>query len=99
MWELRCFKFFLRRPLYLERAPKQGNEPDETLKTARLELSENLVEEMACEERRVVEECRIEARQKVRWAYLEEEEQEFRRGETEEGWQELVESREEMTEM
>ena len=61
--------------LDLERALREGNEPNEAGKTARLELGENLVEEMAREERKVVEECRNELRQRVRWADMEDEEQ------------------------
>ena len=66
------FKFFARRLLDLGRVIQQESE-GETAKVERMEASENLIEEMASEERKVVEECRAEIGQKVRWADMMEE--------------------------
>ena len=66
MWKMRCLQYFLRRMLDLERILMQGRELGEATKETRWRMSNNLVGEMACEERNVVEECRAETRQKVR---------------------------------
>ena len=77
MWNLRCFKHFLMRLTDLERTLKGRGEQDQKVREARLELSKSLVEEMASEEKKVVEEFKI-----VRWTDLEEEEQSRRREQT-----------------
>ena len=59
MWKLKCFKFCLSRLLDLERVMKQEREPEETVRITRVEMSETWVEEMACEELKVVEEYKV----------------------------------------
>ena len=48
----------------LEQVTKQEGEPEETVKITRVEMSETLVEEMAWEEQKVVEKCRVGAHQR-----------------------------------
>ena len=48
----------------------QRESEGEAAKVEMMEANENLIEEMAAEERKVVEECRAEIGQKVRWADL-----------------------------
>ena len=55
----KCFKFFARRLLDLERVVQQESE-EGTAKVEMMEASKNLTEEMVSEERKVVEECRVE---------------------------------------
>ena len=73
MWSLRCFRYFLMRLMDLERILNGGRDQDQKMREERLEMSESLVEEMALEEKSVVEEFR-----RVRWADLEDEEQSSR---------------------
>ena len=72
MWKLKWCKFFLRRLLDLERVMEQEGEPEETVKITRVEMSQTLVEEMACEEMKVVE-GKEGTKQRVRWADIEDE--------------------------
>ena len=67
MWKMKCSKFFPRRLPDLERVMKQEGEPEETVTITRVEMSETLVEEMACEEMRVIEEYKVGMQQRVRW--------------------------------
>ena len=69
MWSLRCFRYFLKRLMDLERTLKGGRDQEQRMREERLEMSESLVEEMALEERNVVEDF-----ERVRWADLEDEE-------------------------
>ena len=73
MWTLKCFKFFLRKLLDLERAMEQEGELEETVIITRVEVTETLMEEMACEEMQVVEEYKEGTKQKVRWENVEDE--------------------------
>ena len=47
MWKMKCFKFFLRRLSDRKRVLQQEKEQEETVRITRVEMSENLVEEMA----------------------------------------------------
>ena len=69
MWTLRCFRYFLLRLMDLERILKGGRDREPKMREERLEVSESLVEEMALEERNMVEDFK-----RVRWADLEDEE-------------------------
>ena len=69
MWTLRCFQYFLLRLMDLERILKGGRGREQKMREERLEVSESLVEEMALEERNMVEDFK-----RVRWADLEDEE-------------------------
>ena len=63
MWSLRCFRYFLTRLMDLERTLKGARDQEQRMREERLEMSESLVEDMALEERNVVEEFK-----RVRWA-------------------------------
>ena len=56
MWSLKCFRYFLVRLMDLERILKGGREQGQKMREARLEMSESLVEEIALEQKNVVEE-------------------------------------------
>ena len=62
---LKCFKIFVKRFLELEQAMQRESE-GEAAKVEMMEANKNLIEEMASEERKVVEECRAAIGQKVR---------------------------------
>ena len=67
-----------------------------TVRITRVEMSETLVEEMACEEMKVVEECEAGTKQSVRWADNEDE-HETREERPKEDQQEWIKFQEEMT--
>ena len=98
MWKLKCFKLLLRRLLDLERVmEQQEGEPEETtVSITRVQMTETLVEEMACEEMKVVEENEEGTKQRVRWAVIEEE-HEKREGRSKEDQQTWIKLQEEMT--
>ena len=70
MWTLRCFRYFLKRLMNLEWTLKEGRDQEQRMREERLEMSESLVEEMALEEKNMVDDFK-----RVRWADLEDEEQ------------------------
>ena len=74
---------------------KQEGEPEETVRITRVEMSETLVEEMACEEKKVVEERRVGAQQRVRWSDMAQE-QEGKEEESGENQRECVGPQDEM---
>ena len=94
MWK--CFKFFLRRLFDLERAMEKEGRPEETVKITRVEMGDTFLEEMVCEEMKVVEEYREGAKQKVRSADVENE-HETREERSKEDQQEWVKLKEEKT--
>ena len=79
MWKLKCFKFFLKRLVDLERVLQQ-EESLEEVNIARVEMCEGLMEEMGAEEQQAVEECERVERQRVRWADMEEGQTQEKRG-------------------
>ena len=70
MWKLKCFEFFLKRLADLERV-LQSEEKREEVNIMRVDMCESLMEEMAVEEQKAMEECRMAERQRVRWADME----------------------------
>ena len=80
--ETQVLQVLRERLLDLEWAMQQEERQGETAKVKMMEANENLIEEMASEERKVVEECRAEIGQRVRWADMVEE-REGRRSEME----------------
>ena len=79
MWKLKCFKFFLMRLADLERV-LQREENSEQVTITRVEMCEELMEEMAAEEQQAVQEskmvrkreCKKVGKQGIRWADMEE---------------------------
>ena len=69
MWTLRCFRYFLKRMMDLEWSLKEGRDQEQRVRELRLEMGGSLVEDMALEERNMVEDFK-----RVRWADLEDEE-------------------------
>ena len=55
MWTLRCFRYFLKRLMDLEWTLKEGRDQEQRMREERLEMGESLVEEMALEEKNMVE--------------------------------------------
>ena len=83
MWKLKCLKFFLMRLADLERV-LQREESSEQVNITRVEMCEELVEEMAVEEQQAVQECRMVGkqgkkvgRQGIRWADMEDSQMEI----------------------
>ena len=78
MWKLKCFKFFLMRLTDLERV-LQREENSEQVTITRVEMCEELMEEMAAEEQQAVQEsrmvrkqeCKKVGKQGIRWADME----------------------------
>ena len=70
MWKLKCFKFFVKRLADLERV-LQKEERREEVNITRVEMCENLMEEMAVEEQEVMQECKMAEKQRVSWADME----------------------------
>ena len=66
--ETQVLQVLRERLLDLEWAMQQEERQGETAKVKMMEANENLIEEMASEERKVVDECRAEIGQRVRWA-------------------------------
>ena len=71
MWKLKCFKFFLQRLADLERVLQQEERLEE-VNITRVEMCESLMEYMAVKEKEAMEECKMAAKQRVRWANVEE---------------------------
>ena len=78
MWKLKCFKFFLMRLADLERV-LQREENSEQVTITRVEMCEELMEEMAAEEQQAVQEsrmvrkqeCKKVGKQGIRWVDME----------------------------
>ena len=70
MRTLKCFKFFLKRLSDLERVLQKGEKQQE-VNITRVEMCENLMEEMVVEEQEVMLECKMVEKQRVRWADME----------------------------
>ena len=81
MWKLKRIKFFMKRLADLERVLQQEERLEE-VNITRVEMCENLMQKMAVEEQEAMEECKMAAKQRVRWADVEE----GQKGEKEENW-------------
>ena len=95
MWKLKRMKFFMKRLADLERVLQQEERLEE-VNITRVDMCENLMQKMAVEEQEAMEECKMAAKQRVRWADVEEgqkgekEEKLERRRKKEDRWKKRV---------